>query len=258
MRIALGIEYDGTAYSGWQYQSHADTVQGRLEAAASRVANATVEITCAGRTDAGVHATGQVVHFDTEAVRDRRSWALGINSNLPPDINVRWVREVPDEFHARYSAEARSYEYRILNRWVRPSLERHRAAWERVPLDSERMHAAGQALLGEHDFSGYRAVACQSRTPMRRVTHLEVMREGTHVVMRITANAFLHHMVRNIAGVLMAIGRGDQRTEWAAEVLAGRDRTLGGVTAPPQGLYFVNVQYPARWELPDPTHIAVP
>ncbi len=250
MRIALGIEYDGTSYNGWQRQKNGIGVQQRLEEALSLVANETVEVHCAGRTDTGVHASGQVAHFDTQADRSERGWLLGANTNLPPDINVSWVRRVGDDFHARFSATARSYRYRILNRLQRSALHRHRAWWVHQPLDEQRMHEAAQQLLGEHDFSAFRAAGCQANSATREVTRVAVTRRGDWLTLRITANAFLMHMVRNITGTLVAIGQGEQAVGWLAEVLESRDRTLGGITAPAQGLTLVGVEYPEAWGIP--------
>ncbi|MDE2091974.1 MAG: tRNA pseudouridine(38-40) synthase TruA, partial [Gammaproteobacteria bacterium] len=244
-RMALGLEYDGTDFMGWQRQSHAGrTVQGCLEEAISRVADHPVDVVCAGRTDAGVHALGQVAHFDVEARRDLRGWLLGINSNLPVDVAVNWIMDVPDEFHARYRACARHYRYCIVNRPTRPAVVRSQMTWVRHPLDEERMRAAGKFLLGEHDFSAFRAVECQARSPIRHVHRLEVQRDGEIVSLDVVADGFLHHMVRNMVGVMIDIGTGKQAPEWAERVLNGRDRTLGGVTAPPQGLCFMAVLYP--------------
>lgn len=250
MRIALGVEYDGTGFSGWQTQSGVRTVQSCLEEALTRVADHPVQVVCAGRTDAGVHGVGQVVHFDTSAVRSERSWVLGGNANLPADVAVRWAQPVDDDFHARFGALKRHYRYLILNRWVRPAIGRNRMSWVHKPLDEVRMQAACPHLLGEHDFSSYRAVACQAKSPVRTVHSLTVARSGELIAIDISANAFLHHMVRNIAGVLIAIGSGEQESDWTREVLELRDRTLGGVTAPPQGLYFMAVEYPDRFGLP--------
>lgn len=250
MRIALGIEYDGSRYSGWQCQEHAVSVQEKVEKAMSLVADHPVKLVCAGRTDAGVHALNQVVHFDTDAVRRERSWVLGANSNLPDDINVTWARGVPEEFHARFSALARSYRYVIINRWVRSAIHASRETWVHHPLDAARMHEAAQHLLGEHDFSSYRAVACQAKNPRRRVEEISVQRDNERVILHIRANAFLHHMVRNIAGVLIAIGKGEQPTDWTRTVLERRNRELGGVTAPPQGLYFLQAHYSADFDIP--------
>ncbi|ROR32836.1 tRNA pseudouridine(38-40) synthase TruA [Inmirania thermothiophila] len=252
MRVALGVEYDGSAFRGWQAQDGERTVQAELERALSVVADAPVRVVCAGRTDAGVHATAQVVHFDTEARRSPRSWVLGANVNLPPDVGVRWAREVPEAFHARFSATARRYRYVILNRMDRPALARGRVAWVHRPLDAARMAEAAAHLVGEHDFSAFRAVACQARHPVRELRELTVRRAGDLVILEAEANAFLHHMVRNIAGVLIDIGRGKRPPSWAREVLEGRDRTRGGFTAPPEGLYLVAVRYPAHFGIPEP------
>ncbi|MGH6876735.1 MAG: tRNA pseudouridine(38-40) synthase TruA [Rhizomicrobium sp.] len=253
MRFALGVEYDGTVFMGWQRQRHPGrTVQDCVEAALSRVADHAVEVTCAGRTDAGVHATGQVVHFATQAVRPLYGWLLGVNSNLPADIVVRWVQPVSEEFHARFQARAREYRYTMLNRVTRPAVARLHCTWVRRPLDAERMRQAAQVLLGEHDFSAFRAAECQARSPVRTLYRLDVRREGEYIVLEATANGFLQHMVRNIAGVLMAVGQGTQEVGWAGQVLAGRERTRAGVTAPPQGLCFVAVNYPSRFGIPVP------
>src|SRR5512143_778467 len=249
-RIAFGIEYDGSSYSGWQFQAHARSVQAELEAALSRVADHPVAITAAGRTDAGVHALAQVAHFDSGAARPLQAWVLCCTALTPPDISVLWARPVSDDFHARFSALSRTYLYRILNRPVRPALDRLRVCWRRRPLDAERMHEAAQLLLGEHDFSSFRSSECQSRTPVRDLSGIEVVRSGETVEILVRANAFLHHMVRNIAGSLLAVGCGDRPIEWIAEVLAARDRTLAGVTAPAAGLYFAGVEYPPGFGLP--------
>ena len=250
MRIALGIEYDGTAYNGWQRQRTGHGVQERLETALSTVADEPVEVICAGRTDTGVHASGQVVHFDTTSERDSRGWLLGANSNLPGDVSVMWTRPVDDSFHARFSATSRSYRYRILNRLERSALHRHRAWWVYDPLDAERMHTAAQALTGKHDFSAYRAAGCQASTPDREITKISVERDGDWITLHVSANAFLQHMVRNITGTLAAIGRGDESVGWAGEVLAGRNRKRGGAAAPPHGLTLVGVEYPDEFDLP--------
>ncbi len=250
MRIALGIEYDGRAFHGWQSQDALRNVQDVVQAALSRVADRPVHVQCAGRTDAGVHAQGQVAHFDTDAVRSPRSWVLGTNTHLPDDVSLLWAAPVSEAFHARFSAVRRSYRYLILNRGSRPALLHGRATWIHRPLDVEAMHGAGQALVGTHDFSSYRALACQAKSPVRTLESLAVERRGDLVELRVTANAFLHHMVRNIAGVLIAVGKGDADLAWPAEVLALRDRTLGGVTAPPDGLYFAAVDYPPQHGIP--------
>jgi tRNA pseudouridine38-40 synthase len=250
-RFAAGLEYDGRSYSGWQHQSGLSTVQGVVQAALSRVADVAIECTCAGRTDAGVHALAQVAHFDSDAMRTERGFRLGANSYLPRDVSVVWLREVPAHFHARYSAIARSYRYVILNRDSRPGLAAGRATWERRPLDVERMHGAAQYLVGEHDFSAFRAVECQAKSPRRRVDTLTVTREREWVVIDITANAFLHHMVRNVAGLLMSVGQGDSPPERVPAVLAGRDRKANAATAPPDGLYLATVRYPPEFNLPE-------
>ena len=249
-RIAIGIEYDGTGYVGWQRQTSGVGVQERLEEAVRTVANEPVEVVCAGRTDAGVHAAGQVGHFDTNAERSDRGWLLGINSNLPDDVNVTWVTEVAGDFHARFSAESRSYRYLILNRLVRSALYRRRAWWFHEPLDEVAMHEAGQLLLGEHDFSAFRAAGCQASTATREILSLDVERSGPWVTISVTANAFLQHMVRNITGTLVAIGSGENTPSWARQVLDSRDRRQGGVAAPPHGLVFRSVRYPDRFGVP--------
>jgi tRNA pseudouridine38-40 synthase len=250
VRLAVGIEYDGSAYAGWQAQASAPTLQQALERALGRIAAEPVALTCAGRTDAGVHALGQVAHFDTHASRSLRGWVLGTNSELPCDVGLAWALPVPPHFHARYCAEARSYRYLISNRLARPPLLAHRAAWIHRPLDHERMHAAAQALLGEHDFSAFRAAECQSKSPVRRMERIHVERQGDLILIEATANAFLHHMMRNIAGMLIAIGRGDAPVEFAREVLARRDRTRNAATASAAGLYLLAVRYPAAFALP--------
>ncbi|PLX63519.1 tRNA pseudouridine(38-40) synthase TruA [Sedimenticola selenatireducens] len=250
MRLAMGIEYDGSSFHGWQLQkSGVRTVQQMLEAALGKVAAHPVRTHCAGRTDTGVHGEGQVVHFDTPSIRAMRGWLLGTNVNLPEDVNVNWVREVPESFHARFSATSRSYRYVILNRSTRSAIWRNRAVWIHQSLDAERMQAAADHLIGTHDFSSYRAVGCQAKSPVRTVSRLVVSRQEDRVVIEVTANAFLHHMVRNIAGVLISIGKGEQPVRWSRDVLEFRDRTLGGVTAPPEGLYLVHVGYPAEYGL---------
>ncbi|GAA0720826.1 tRNA pseudouridine(38-40) synthase TruA [Dokdonella soli] len=250
MRIALGIEYDGTDFFGWQRLSHGRSVQGEVEAALSFVAAHPVEVTCAGRTDAGVHARCQVVHFDTVAERSERGWTLGANSNLARDVAVLWARPVADDFHARFGARARRYRYTILNRPVRAALSARFVTWERAPLEVDTMQRAAQALIGEHDFSAFRTVACQANSPMRNVREIAITRSGDEVSIEIEANAFLHHMVRNIVGSLLPIGRGERAPEWLAELLHGRDRSVAGPTAPSSGLTFLAPRYPAEWKLP--------
>ena len=251
-RWAAGIEYLGGRYGGWQAQQDRASIQAELEAALSSVADHPVRTQAAGRTDAGVHAYGQVVHFDSSAARSPYAWVLGGNSRLPPDISLRWVQQAPADFSARHSATMRSYRYVIHNHRARSALLMERASWITGELDAAAMHRAAQALLGERDFSAYRAAECQSSTPMRNVQSIGIRRSGEFVVMDIRANAFLHHMVRNIMGVLLEIGQGRRAESWAGEVLEGRQRSRGGVTAPGQGLYFVGPEYPERFGLPGP------
>jgi tRNA pseudouridine38-40 synthase len=250
-RIALGVEYDGSGFAGWQVQRGRRTVSAELGAALARVADQPVDLICGGRTDAGVHATGQVVHFDAPVTRSLRGWLLGLNSNLPADISVRWARPVPAWFHARYSALSRTYRYCILNRDTRCALRVRRATWVRRPLDPAAMQAAADRLVGEHDFSAFRASECQSRSPVRRVERIEIGRDGHEVWIEVAANAFLHHMVRNLAGLLIDVGTGDAAPAWAAEVLESRDRRRGAMTAPPDGLYLRAIRYPPAFRLPE-------
>jgi len=250
MRLALGIEYDGTSYNGWQRQKTGSGVQQRVEKALSVVANHPVDVICAGRTDTGVHASGQVVHFDTDSQRSERGWLLGANTNLPEDVNVTWVAPVSDDFHARFSATSRSYQYKILNRLQRSALHRNRAWWVYEPLDAALMHDAAQQLVGEHDFSAFRAAACQASTAVRTISQISVSRSGDWLTLDVTANAFLQHMVRNITGTLATVGLGEQEVDWVAEVLESRDRKVGGIAAPPHGLTLVGVGYPESFGLP--------
>ena len=252
-RIALGVEYRGTAYSGFQRQSSGvPSVQAALEKALERVAGGSpVSLRCAGRTDARVHASGQVVHFDTAVERSMQAWVMGSNANLPDDISVTWARPMPAHFDARFSAVARRYRYVIYNDPVRPAHMGREVTWNHRPLDLLRMQEAGQCLVGTHDFSAFRAQQCQARSPVKTLHHLRLQQQGRFMVIDVRANAFLHHMVRNIAGVLMAIGAGERPVAWAAEVLASRQRKQGGVTAHPYGLYLVRVEYPPEFSLPE-------
>lgn len=250
-RIALGVEYDGSDFSGWQIQKDGRSVQATLELALAKVADHQVKTVCAGRTDAGVHACAQVVHFDSDAVRRNRAWVLGSNSELPDDVNVCWAHQVAPDFHARFSARSRRYRYLVLNRPVRTALCRQRA-WVVYPqLQVERMRQACVHLLGEHDFSALRASGCQAKSPVRTIHTLEVARRDEWISIDVCANAFLHHMVRNIAGLLVRIGKGEAESDWAREVMLGRDRTRAAITAPARGLYFCGVEYDREFGLPD-------
>lgn len=250
MRLALGIEYDGTGYNGWQRQQSGSGIQEVLESAVAAVAGHPVAVHGAGRTDTGVHAVGQVAHFDSDSPRSQRGWLLGINSNLPADINVTWVRPVAAGFHARFSARSRRYCYVILNRLVRSALLRHRVWWLHSPLDDARMHAAARHLVGEHDFTTFRAAGCQAATAVRNVHSVSVVRDGDFVVLEITADAFLQRMVRNVTGSLAAVGLGERPPEWIAEILARGDRSLAGPAAPAHGLTLSEVRYPDAFDLP--------
>lgn len=249
-RIVLGVEYDGSRFHGWQFQHGKRTVQAELEAALAKIAARPVAVVCAGRTDAGVHALEQVVHFDCEVERDPRAWVMGGNTHLPDDVRILWAKPAVDGFHARYSAIARFYRYIFFNRPVNSALGRHQMTWCYEPLDEHRMHRAAQALIGERDFSSFRASSCQSVSPCRRMYFIDVYRERERVIMDISANAFVHHMVRNIAGVLMDIGRGRRPEEWTEHLLLIKDREQGGLTAPPQGLYLGGVFYPEKYVIP--------
>lgn len=251
-RIALAVEYDGAAFHGWQRQGRPElpTVQARLETALASVANHPVTLVCAGRTDTGVHGTGQVVHFDCAVDRGSKAWLRGANSMLPRSLRVLWAQAVPQSFHARFSAQSRRYHYVIYDNPVEPALLAGQLTHTREILDIQAMHAAGQYLLGEQDFSSFRAAGCQSRTPFRNIMSLSVRRHHRFIVLDIEANAFLQHMVRNIAGTLMEIGSGRRPPEWAHEVLQARDRNVAAKTASPNGLYLVAVRYPGEFGLP--------
>jgi len=251
MRYALGLEYDGSVFFGWQRQHQTATVQQSVEDALEVVADHPVTVVCAGRTDTGVHARGQVVHFDSEARRTQRQWILGINSNLPTAVRALWVRAVDDGFHARFRACSRTYQYTILNRWVSPAIGRTRLGWCRYPLDAERMNEAAQLLLGEHDFSAFRSAGCSANHAVRNVEAIRVIRRDDQVMIDITANAFLYHMVRNIVGSLVSVGRGIKSMQWFAQVLQSGDRKQAGKTAEPQGLCFVAVRYDPKYNLPE-------
>ena len=250
-RIAIGVEYDGAGFHGWQQQPHSPSVQETLQDALSRVADAPVELTAAGRTDSGVHARAQVAHFDTEAVRHPRSWLFGANSLLPPSISLRWVMPVPGQFHARFAAVRRSYRYLVLNQSTRSALAAGRALVVYRALDAAAMQAAAADLVGEHDFSAFRAAECQARSPVRRIDALTVRRQGHWLSVEISANGFLQHMVRNIVGTLLAIGQGEAPLGRAREQLESRQRSTGEATAAAHGLYFWQVEYPPEFGLPD-------
>ncbi|MDH3389220.1 MAG: tRNA pseudouridine(38-40) synthase TruA [Gammaproteobacteria bacterium] len=249
MRYALGVEYGGTAYCGWQRQPHCASIQQNLEAALGFVANHPIDLVCAGRTDAGVHAIEQVAHFDSAAERSERAWVLGANCRLPRDIRLLWVAPVPEDFHARFSATARAYRYIIMNTDVPSAVFHDRASWEFRPLDHGAMHECAQILLGEHDFSSFRAVGCQAKSSSRYVHEISVLRQGRLIYLDVKANAFLYHMVRNIAGSLIAVGRGDRDVNWFREVFEARDRNRADVTAAAAGLYFLKPWY-QEYKLP--------
>lgn len=250
MRYALGLEYDGCAFFGWQVQRQEPTVQGCVEKALSIVADHELRVTCCGRTDTGVHALCQVAHFDSDSIRTERSWVLGLNSHLPEGASALWVRPVDDGFHARFSAFSRTYRYLILNRWIRPALDARRKSWCRQPLDAANMHQAAQTLMGEHDFTSFRASHCQARHAVREIQSISVTREGDTISLEVTANGFLYHMVRNIAGSLIRVGCGEAPVEWVAEVLEGRDRSRAAPTAAAEGLYLLGARYPDQYNLP--------
>lgn len=250
MKLAACVEYDGTAFCGWQRLSHVSTVQASVEQALSYVANEKIEAVCAGRTDSGVHASGQIIHFETKAERPLRGWLFGSNVKLPDGIALRWVQPVAEAFHARFSALSRRYRYVILNRWAKPAILKNKVAWYHHPLDAAAMHQAAQALVGEHDFSSFRASGCQATHARRHLQSIAVSRLGEFIYIDVVANAFLHHMVRNIVGSLLEVGSGEQKLEWIAELLGERDRRLAGMTAAAAGLYFVYVEYPAEFGLP--------
>jgi tRNA pseudouridine38-40 synthase len=250
-RFALGLAYDGMAWQGWQTQPHGQTVQDTLETVLARFANAPTATVCAGRTDAGVHAAMQVVHIDTDAQRRAESWVRGVNALLPPSIAVRWATPVPDTFHARFSAQSRTYVYLLWNDRVRPALWAGRAGWCFHPLDVDAMRRAAQALLGEHDFSSFRSSQCQARHPVRTLHSLDIRTQGPFIVFTLRANAFLHHMVRNLMGALLQVGQGRQPFEWMATLLAARDRRQGAPTFMPDGLYLSAIEYPSSFGLTD-------
>lgn len=258
MRIALGIEYDGSFFCGWQTQPAGCAVQDRLESALSQIAGERIATVCAGRTDAGVHALAQVAHFDTSAERPLNAWVRGTNALLPPALAVTCAKVVSDQFHARYSALERCYRYVLLNRAVRPAADRARVGWFHLPLALDRMRDAARLLVGEHDFSAFRSSECQARSPVRHLRRLDIERRGEYVIFELSANAFLHHMVRNIVGCLVYVGKGKYPPEWIAGVLAGRDRALAAPTFDAAGLYLARVAYDPVWDLPGPPRVTLP
>jgi tRNA pseudouridine38-40 synthase len=253
MRIALGLEYSGASFTGWQSQADGRGVQDVLERALGVIADARIRTVAAGRTDAGVHATMQVVHFDTDAARPQNAWIRGVNSHLPADIAVQWAEPVAAEFHARYMARARHYTYLLLLRATRPALVASRVGWYHRPLDVGAMREAAAELSGTHDFSAFRAAECQAASPVRTLSAIDVDADGEYIRFDFSANAFLHHMIRNIVGSLVAVGSGARSESWLAEVLAGRDRSLAAATFSAAGLYFVGPYYDAAYAIPDRT-----
>ena len=260
MRLALGVEYDGSAFRGWQIQPGGGTVQDALQAALASIAGVPVDVVCAGRTDAGVHATGQVVHFDAPAERPLTAWVRGVNTFLPDSVAVRWAQQVPSDFHARFSAHGRRYRYLLLNRPQRPGVWHGRAGWYHWPLDVAAMQEAAQYLRGEQDFSAFRAAECQARSPIKTLRRAEVRRLGDLIVFDFEASAFLHHMVRNLVGSLVYIGQGKHPPEWMKELLGKADRKEAAPTFAAAGLYLVGVDYEAKWGLPagEDTALLVP
>jgi tRNA pseudouridine38-40 synthase len=251
MRIALALEYDGSRFLGWQTQPGGGTVQDALQDALAGIAGAAIPVTCAGRTDRGVHAREQVVHFDTEAERPDSAWVRGVNALLPDSVAVLWAVRVAGDFHARYAAFARTYRYVLLNRPVRPALAARYAGWYHAPLDVAAMREAARHLVGEHDFSAFRSAECQAKSPVRTLHALEVQARGERVDFILRANAFLHHMVRNLVGTLIYVGNGRHAPTWAGEVLASRDRARAAPTFAADGLYLERVEYAPQWGLPD-------
>jgi tRNA pseudouridine38-40 synthase len=250
MRIALGLEYDGSRFLGWQTQPGGGTVQDALEPALAEIAGEAVSVTCAGRTDSGVHARAQVVHFDTAASRPASAWVRGVNALLPDSVAVLWSQPVAEEFHARFSACSRTYRYELLNRAVRPALAASRIGWFHLPLDVARMREAAAQLLGEHDFSAFRSSQCQAKSPVRRIHQLSVERRGERIDFVVRANAFLHHMVRNLVGTLVYAGKGSLSAAQVGEILRSKDRSRAAPTFAPQGLYLEKIEYEAKWQLP--------
>ncbi|GAB4057766.1 tRNA pseudouridine(38-40) synthase TruA [Uliginosibacterium sediminicola] len=257
-RIAIAVEYDGAAFEGWQSQPHGRTVQDAVQAAAAQITMHPVVLHCAGRTDTGVHATTQIAHFDTAAHRPLSAWVRGVNAHLPSSVSVRWALEVDDQFHARFSAQARRYRYLLLNRTVRPAILAGKVGWCHAPLSLAAMQAACACLPGEHDFSAFRAAQCQAKSPVRSMSLAQVVQKGELFAFDFEANGFLHHMVRNLVGALVHIGRGEAPPEWMAQLLQMRDRRLAAPTFSPAGLYLCGIRYPDQWQLPDQGQIFAP
>lgn len=251
MRIALGLEYDGKGFCGWQSQSNRCGIQDALEHALSSIAGCPIGVVTAGRTDTGVHAFGQVVHFDTPVARPDNAWVRGVNAHLPANVSVTWARQVTDDFHARFSAMERRYLYILLNRPSRPGLLSGKVGWYHAPLDVDAMRSGAAYLLGEHDFSAFRASECQAKSPIKTLQELRIEQSGEFIFFHLRANAFLHHMVRNLVGSLVYVGKGNHPPIWIAELLAQRDRTRAAPTFAPDGLYLAGVGYDRRWNLPE-------
>ncbi|MEI7843407.1 MAG: tRNA pseudouridine(38-40) synthase TruA [Gallionellaceae bacterium] len=250
MRIALGVEYDGSEFCGWQSQADGRTVQDNLQHAISQIASEKISIIAAGRTDTGVHALEQVVHFDTDVIRPLSAWVRGVNAHLPASIAVLWGEVVPEAFHARFSAQARSYQYVLINRAARSAVHHGKVGWYHAPLDVEAMREAAQYLLGEHDFSSFRAAECQAKSPVKNLVQLDIHQQADTIIFDLTANAFLHHMVRNIIGCLVYVGKGQHKPEWMRDVLLARQRKIAAPTFAPDGLYLRHIQYASNWKLP--------
>lgn len=257
-RIALCVEYAGDSFEGWQTQPHGRTVQDVVTAALTSVADAPVSVTCAGRTDTGVHATAQIIHFDPPTNRPISAWVRGVNSFLPSQVAVRWAHEVDAEFHARFSASARHYRYVLFNAPVRPALLAGRVGWFHLPLDEAVMAAAASLMEGQHDFSAFRAAACQAKSPVRTIRHARVTRQGAYLCFDFCADAFLHHMIRNLVGALVYVGKGKQAPEWIETLLSQKDRSRSAPTFAPDGLYLCGVEYPDNWSLPQGGRIICP
>jgi len=250
MKIAIGIEYDGSRFHGWQSQPSGDTIQDHLERALASIAGGPVRLAAAGRTDAGVHALAQVAHFETAVVRPESAWVRGVNALLPPAVAVQWAVPVADDFHARYSAASRTYRYVLYDHPVRPALHHGRVGWFHLPLDPAAMRTALAHLAGEHDFSAFRSSECQAKSPVRTLQRWAIEQRGAHFRFEFTANGFLHHMVRNIVGCLVYVGKGKHPPAWLAEVLVSRDRRQAAPTFSPDGLYLAAVEYAPGWKLP--------